>query len=75
MEPFDVAVAFRAMLGRTAMGDTAQSERFRKPGRSELHAVVGGQCYARPLESSRDRRHTLSSGFACVNGSIRGKST
>src|SRR5580700_10145659 len=43
MEPFDVAVALRVMIGRAAMRDPEPYERFQEPRGSELRAVIGGQ--------------------------------
>src|ERR1700688_4801435 len=39
MEPFDVAVALRVMVGRATMRDPQPSERLQEPGRSELRPV------------------------------------
>src|ERR1700734_4296512 len=46
MEPFDVAVALRVMIGRAAMRDAQPVQGLDESGRSELRAVVGGQRYA-----------------------------
>ncbi len=43
MEPLDVAVALRVMIGRAPMRDPEPPERFQEPRRSELRPVVGGQ--------------------------------
>jgi hypothetical protein len=47
MDPFDVAVAFRVVIRRAAVCDAEPRERFYKLRRSELCAVVRGQCYVR----------------------------
>src|SRR5271156_2406838 len=46
MEPFDVAVTFRVMIGRPAMPDAEPVQGFDEPGRSELRAVVDRERYA-----------------------------
>src|SRR5579864_5420358 len=46
MEPFNVAVSFRVMIGRASMRDAQPIQSLDEPGRSELRAVVGGQRYA-----------------------------
>jgi hypothetical protein len=43
MESFDVAVAFRVMIGRAPMRDAKPVQCFDKPRRSELSPVIGGQ--------------------------------
>ena len=48
MEPFDLAVAFRVMMGRPPMRDAEPAECFQEPPRSELCSVV------------RRQRHVLS---------------
>lgn len=43
VEPLDVTVAFRMMVGRAAVRDAQLREGFQEPGRSELCAIVRGQ--------------------------------
>src|SRR5271154_1914887 len=43
MEPLDVAVALRVMIGRATMRDAQPVERLDEPCRSELCPIVGGQ--------------------------------
>src|ERR1700682_4550821 len=43
MEPLDVAVALRVMVGRAPMRDAQPVERLDEPRRSELCPIVGGQ--------------------------------
>ena len=47
MEPFDVAVALRVMIGRPPMGDAEPVERFDEPRRSELCPIVCGHRHVR----------------------------
>src|SRR5882672_3441084 len=47
MEPFNVAVSLRVMIGRATMRDAQPVQSLDEPGRGELCAVVGGQRYAR----------------------------
>jgi hypothetical protein len=55
MEPFDVAVALRVMIGRAPMRDTQPSQDFQESERSELRPVVIGQRYA-SLATASDSR-------------------
>ena len=43
MEPFDVAVALRVMVGRAAVGDAEPRQRFQEPRGGELRAIIGGE--------------------------------
>src|SRR5579863_7631236 len=47
MEPFNVAVSFRVMIGRASMRDAQPIQSLDEPGGSELRAVVGGQRHVR----------------------------
>src|SRR5271168_3097465 len=47
MEPLDVAVAFRVMIGRAAVRDAEPPKRFQEPRRSELCAIVRRECHVR----------------------------
>jgi len=46
MEPFDVAVALREMIGRPSMDDAEPIQSFDEPRRSELRSVVFRECQA-----------------------------
>ena len=66
MEPFDVAVAFRVMIGRASMRDAQPVQGFDEPGRSERCAVVGGQCHARlPAAFGKSFKHRLLDRIEC----------
>ena len=41
MKAFDIAVAFRMIIGGASMGDSQAMQSFDKARRSELHSVVG----------------------------------
>ena len=43
MEPFDVAVAFRMVIRRSAVGDAQPRKCLQEARRSKLRSVVGGQ--------------------------------
>src|ERR1700691_1858253 len=45
MEPLNVAVPLRVMIGRAPMSDAQPVERLDEPCRSELCPIVGGQRY------------------------------
>src|SRR5712671_8064678 len=47
MEPFDVAVALRVMIGRAPVRDAEPPKRFQEARRSELRSIVGGQRHVR----------------------------
>ena len=53
MKTFDVAVAFRMMIRRSAVRDAQPRKRFHIARRSELCSVVGGQRQLRLAASSR----------------------
>src|SRR5437762_3532316 len=56
MKTFDVAVAFRMMIRRAAVGDAQPRKRFDVTRRGELRSVVRGQRQLRPAASSRQAR-------------------
>ncbi len=64
MKAFDVAVAFRVIIGRASMGDSQPIQSFDKARRSELRSVVGGQGHAGlPAAFWQTRQHGLFDGF------------
>jgi hypothetical protein len=62
MEAFDVAVAFRVIIGRASMGDSQAAQSFDKARRSELRSVVGGQDHA-SLPAASGRRASTAALF------------
>ncbi len=63
MKAFDVAVAFRVMIRRSAVRDAQPCKRFHVTGRSKLRSVVGGQRQLHFAASSRQpRQHRLLDG-------------
>jgi len=59
MEPFDVTVAFRVMIRRSAVGDAQPRKCLHEARRSKLRSVVGGQrqvCIAAPRRQAVQHR-------------------
>src|ERR1700681_4338204 len=60
MEPFNVAVALRGMIGRAPVRNAQAVERLDEPRRSELRSVVGGQRHTgRAAALGQPREHRL----------------
>jgi len=70
MEPFNVTIAFRVMVGRASMRDAQPVQGLDEPGRSELCAVVGGQRYA-GLAAALGSRSSTACSTAASASSVR----